>query len=74
VLIAWGCFYSASFVNGTDMKIWLRQHSYHGPASNVKATGNYKKNLIRGSDIVTDEYDSIVCPTADEVWKCSSEE
>jgi len=48
MLIAWDCFYSASFVNGTDMKIWLRQYSYHDPASNMKATGNYKKNLTRG--------------------------
>lgn len=66
-LVTWGCFYTASFVNTTDMKSWLRQHSLKGPASNSHRQGKFEELLKQKSGIVTDEKDSIICPTFEEI-------
>lgn len=66
-LISWGCFYGTSSVNKTDMKAWIRAHAFKGPASDIHKSGTFNKHLVKGSDIVTDNLDSVVCPNETEV-------
>ena len=57
----------------TTMKDWLRNdHTYKGPASHVKTNGKYRENLIRKSEVLTDQQDMFVCPTEEEISQVKS--
>ena len=72
-LVSWGCFHGASYVNTTAMKAWLRNNAFNARFHNLHTPkgenggGRYKKNLLRKSLVVTDEGDTVVCPTEQEV-------
>jgi len=74
-LVSWGCFHGASHVNTTAMRAWLRNNSFNARFHNLHTLksenggGRYKKNLLRKSLVVTDEVDTIVCPTEQEMEK-----
>eukprot|EP00111_Clytia_hemisphaerica_P006161 TCONS_00017830-protein len=77
-LVSWGCFHGASHVNTTAMRAWLRNNSFNARFHNLHTLksenggGRYKKNLLRKSLVVTDEVDTIVCPTEQEVCTFTS--
>ena len=67
-LVTWGCYMLLdNSPNITMVRNWLREHTLQGPSSHVHSNGEYKRDIVRPADVVTDIKDTIVCPNQQEV-------
>ncbi|XP_011501945.1 PREDICTED: uncharacterized protein LOC105365472 isoform X2 [Ceratosolen solmsi marchali] len=60
-LVTWGCRLTMSHVNKELVIDFIKEHALHAPENRVYKDGDFDDQLIKKSDIVSDEEDSIIC-------------
>ena len=61
-MVAWASFYADWKVNETASENWIKNNARKAPATLVILNGQYKFNLLKPSEMVSDVHDSQLCP------------
>ncbi|XP_034949498.1 uncharacterized protein [Chelonus insularis] len=61
-LVTWGCRLTMSYVNPSLIKRFIRTKALHGPEF-IADDGKFTEGLLTKAAIVSDENDSILCPS-----------